>query len=165
MGLRAKKHTTWWCAICGEKYDWKEPNRLMVVQTGESVNQAKVFKAHAAPQGLCGNLINVLTLLANQQDDGDGLVQNIVTNLGEVGSKRLAEGLRNFTQVDNHRALEVGQLREGLRSCKARRPKGEERAPRAACQVKPRRIDAWSRGNGHLEVVHQCRPHCKREVE
>ena len=26
--------------------------------TGESVNQAKVFKAHAALQGLCGNLIN-----------------------------------------------------------------------------------------------------------
>ena len=87
-----------------------------MVQTGESVNQAKVFKAHAAPQGLCGNLINALTLLANQQDDGDGLVRNIVTNFGEVGRKGLAEGLRNFIQVDNHRALEVGHLREGLRS-------------------------------------------------
>ena len=28
--------------------DWREPNRLLVVQTGdESTNQAKVFKAHA----------------------------------------------------------------------------------------------------------------------
>ena len=35
--------------------------------------------------------------------------------------------------------------------------------PRGACQGKPRRIDAWSRGSGHLEVVHQCRPHCKKE--
>ena len=26
------KHTNWWCAICGEKYDWKQ----LVVQTGES---------------------------------------------------------------------------------------------------------------------------------
>ena len=87
-----------------------------MVQTGETVNQAMVFKAHAVPHGPCGNLINALTLLANQQDDGDGLVQNIVTNLGEVGRKCLAEGLRNFIQVDYHRALEVGHLREGLRS-------------------------------------------------
>ena len=21
-----KKHTSWWCAICGEQYDWKQPN-------------------------------------------------------------------------------------------------------------------------------------------
>ena len=30
------KTTRWWCAICGEKYDWRQPNRLLVVQTGES---------------------------------------------------------------------------------------------------------------------------------
>ena len=72
----------------------------------------------------------------------------------------LTEGLRNFTQVDNHRALEIGHLREGLRSFKVRRPIGEE----GACQGKSRRIDAKSRGNVHLEVLHQCRPHCKREV-
>ena len=62
-----KKRTHWWCANCGEKYDWKQPNRLLVVQTGDSVNQAKVFKTHAAPQGLCVNLINALKLLAHQQ--------------------------------------------------------------------------------------------------
>ena len=47
------KSTKWWCANCGEKYDWKQPNRLLVVQTGDSIEQAKVFKAHAVPQGLC----------------------------------------------------------------------------------------------------------------
>ena len=51
-----------WCAICGEKQDWKQPNRLLVVQTGESVEQAKVFKAHAIPQGLCENLITALKI-------------------------------------------------------------------------------------------------------
>ena len=61
----------WWSAICGEEYDWKQPNRLLVVQTGESVNQAKVFRAHAVLQGLCGNLINALKLLTNQQEDED----------------------------------------------------------------------------------------------
>ena len=28
------KHTNWWCAVFGEKYDWRQPNRLLVVQTG-----------------------------------------------------------------------------------------------------------------------------------
>ena len=63
-----------------------------------------------APQGPCGNLINALKLLANQQEDGDGLIQNIVTKL------------REFIQIGNHRASEVGHLREGLGSCKVRRP-------------------------------------------
>ena len=43
----------WWCGICGENYDWKLPKQALgVVQTGESGNQAKVFKAHAVPQDL-----------------------------------------------------------------------------------------------------------------
>ena len=78
-----KRHANWWCAVCGEKYDWEQPNRLVAVQTSESIDQAKVFKAHAVPQDLCANLTNALKLLANQQEDGDGLIQNIVTNLGK----------------------------------------------------------------------------------
>ena len=103
-----KGRNSWWCAISGEKDDWKQPDRLLVVQTGESVNQAKVFKVHAVPQGLCGNLINALKLLANQQEDGDGFTQNIVTNFGEESRKGLTEGLRNFIQVDDHSALNKG---------------------------------------------------------
>ena len=96
--------SSWWC------------------RQAKSVNQAKVFKAHAVP----GNLVNALKLLANQQEDGDGLIQNIVTNFCEGSRKGLAEGLRNFIQVGNHCALEVGRLREGLGSFNVRRPKGEE---------------------------------------
>ena len=34
--VSGETHTRWWwCAICGEKYDWKQPNRLLVVETGE----------------------------------------------------------------------------------------------------------------------------------
>ena len=49
-----------------ERYDGKQPNSLLVVQTGERIEQAKVFKAHGVRQGLCANLINALKLLANQ---------------------------------------------------------------------------------------------------
>ena len=38
------------------KYEWRAPNRLLVLQRGDSASQAKVFKAHAVPQGLCQNL-------------------------------------------------------------------------------------------------------------
>ena len=70
------------------KYDWKQPNGLLVVQTVDSLEQAKVFKAHTVPQSLCANLVNALKLLANQQDDGDGLLQSIVTNFGMEMQKR-----------------------------------------------------------------------------
>ena len=43
--LGGEGRNDWWCAICGERYDWKQPNRLLVMQTGERVNQAKVLKA------------------------------------------------------------------------------------------------------------------------
>ena len=74
MGLSGRKgRNNWCCTICGEKYDWKQPNRLVVVHSGESIDQVKVFKAHAVPQGSCANFINALELLANQQEYGDCL--------------------------------------------------------------------------------------------
>ena len=77
ISLMGEKHTNWWVCELFQKYDWKQPNRLLVVRTGESVDQAKVFRAHAVPQGLCGNPTNALKLVANQQEDGDGIIQNI----------------------------------------------------------------------------------------
>ena len=109
MGSLWRKNTQIGAARSVEKNDWKQPNRLLVVQTGESVHLAKVSRAHAAPQGLCGNVVHALKLLANQQEDGDGFIQNIVTNLCAVSRKRLTEGLREFLQIDNHRAVGVGR--------------------------------------------------------
>ena len=119
----------WWCAICGEKYGWEIPNRLLVVQTGERVEQAKVFKAHAVPQGLCENLVNALKLLANQQEDGDGLLQNIVQNLGKESRKGLTNGLHEFIEVDNERAHDVGSLSQDTGTFKVRKPKAPEGCP------------------------------------
>ena len=85
-----------------------------MLQTGESGNQAKVFRAHAVPQGFCGNLINALKLLANQQEDGYGLIQNIVTSLCDESREGLTNGLTEFLKNDNHRAPVEGHLNEGL---------------------------------------------------
>ena len=32
---------------------------------------------------LCGYFVNGLNLMTNQQEDGDGLIQNIVTDVGK----------------------------------------------------------------------------------
>ena len=103
--------------VVWRKYDWKQPNRLLVVQTGDSVEQAKDFKAHAVPQGLCANLINALKLLANQQEDGDGLLHTIVKNLGKESRRGLTDDLREFIKVDMGRTLDVGALRRGTGTC------------------------------------------------
>ena len=93
-----------------------------MVQTGVSVSQAKVFKAHAVPQGLRENLINALKLLANPQKDGDSPIQSIATGFCERSRNGITEGLRNFVNIDDC-ALDVGHLNEGVRPFEVRRPK------------------------------------------
>ena len=91
-----------------------------------SLEQAEVFKAHAVPQGLCANLINALKMLANQQEDGDGLLQSIVKDLGKESRRGLTDGLREFGGVDSERALDVGAPRRGTGTFKVRKPKALE---------------------------------------
>ena len=87
-----------------------------MVQLGATANEAKVFRAHAAPQGLCDNLINALKLLVNQQTDGESTIQSIVTGLHERGRRGIVDGLRSYIAVNNRSAVDVGGLRRGTRS-------------------------------------------------
>ena len=85
---------------------------MLVVQRGE----AKVFRADAAPQGVCDNLINALKLLTNQQKDGESPIQSIITGLHERSTRDIMEGLRRFIEADNHGAVDVVDLRGGTKS-------------------------------------------------
>ena len=89
-----EKHCNLFCAACGGHYEWRAPNRILVVQLGVNANEAKVLKAHAAPLELCDNLINELKLLANQQKDGDSPIQSIVTGLHERSRNQVSFGGR-----------------------------------------------------------------------
>ena len=102
--------------VCGGTYEWRAPERILVVQLDTNEDEATVFRAHAVPQGLCENLINALKLLVNQQRDGDS--PNIVTGLRERSRGGVMNGSRSFTGLDNHRAVEVGHVRRGLRPLK-----------------------------------------------
>ena len=64
--------------------------------------------------------------MANQQEDGDGLLQNIVQDLGKESRGGLTDGLRDFMLVDNERALDVGALRWGTGTSQVRKPKALE---------------------------------------
>ena len=103
--------------------EWRVPDRILVVQFGTNEEEAKVFRAHVVPQGLCENLIGALKLLANQQRDGDSPIQNIVTGLREKRRERVTKGLRSFKDLDNRCAVEVGHLRKGQRLVRVREPK------------------------------------------
>ena len=144
-----------------EKYDWRAPNRLLVVQTGDSASQAKVFKAHAVPQGLCEKLDQcaqtagqTAKLPANHQKDGTGLCGR--------SRKGIMEGLRNIFEVDNYSALDVGYL--GTRSFDVRRPKVEEGGPEVSITKRSRGTDAVNRGSGLPEIVYQCWSHYVGQV-
>ena len=112
---RKKKYCSWWCAACGGQNEWRAPNRILVVQLGTNANEAKVFRAYAAPQGLCDNLNNALSLLANQQKDGDSPIQSIVTGFHERSKKGIMDGVSSIMEADNHSAVDVGHLRNGIR--------------------------------------------------
>ena len=67
--------------------------------------------------------------MASQQEDGDGLLQNIVKILGMESRKGLTDGLREFIKVDNERALDVGSLSQGTGTLQVRKPKVPEGCP------------------------------------
>ena len=79
---------------------------------------------------MCENLINALKLLAKKQEDCDGLIQSVVTGFCERSRKGIMEGLRNFIEVDNHCALDVGHLKEGSRSLAGAKAKVRRGLPR-----------------------------------
>ena len=60
------------------------------------------------------------------QEDGDGLLQNIVTNFGMGSRKGLTDGLREIIKVENERALDVGPPRRGTGTFKVRKPEAPE---------------------------------------
>ena len=80
-----------------------------MIQLSANANEVKVFNAHAAPLGLCDNLVNTLKLLANQQKDGDSPIESIVTGLHDMTVPEAV--VRESADELTLRAEEVGSLR------------------------------------------------------
>ena len=78
--------------------------------------------------------------------------------------KAFWRGLRNFIEVDNHSAVDVGHLKEGTRSFVVRRPKFEEECPEVSIRESPDELTLRTEEVGPPKSVHQCRSHCGRQV-
>ena len=46
------KQRNWWCAACGGQYDWRAPNRVLVVPDSAGPREAKVFRARNATRNM-----------------------------------------------------------------------------------------------------------------
>ena len=126
---RKEKHCSWWCAACRGHYEWRAPDRRLVVQISVNANEAKVFKAHAAPLGLSSCWRTSKKMVTAR-------CKSIVAGLHERSRKGIMDGLRSFVEKDNHSALEVGHMREGLRPFKVQRPK-----PSEYCSLRAEEVD------------------------
>ena len=97
-----------------------------MVQLSANASEANLFRAHAAPQGLCDNLINASKLLPSQQKGGVSLIQSIVTGLHERSRRGSMDGLRSFIDADNRSAADLGGLRRGTQSLHVKKPQFSE---------------------------------------
>ena len=56
----ALENCDWWCAACGGQFNWRDSNRVWVMQDSADPCDAKVLRAHRAhapPQVACENLV------------------------------------------------------------------------------------------------------------
>ena len=68
---------------------------------------------HAAPQGMCDNIINALMkIVATQKKDGDSAFTVVVSGLREKSWRKSVDGLRLFIAVENIAVVGIGDLKK-----------------------------------------------------
>ena len=97
VGLVFGRNTTkWWCAICGEKYDWRQPNRLLVVQIGESLSRPRYSKR---VRGITvGDVLRRLIARTIAKQVCSGVESPLLFN-SRCPRQRVANGLRTSSKV------------------------------------------------------------------
>ena len=80
--------------------------------------------------------LNAIKLLANQQEDGAGLLHNIEKDSGQGEQQR-----REFIEVDNERALDVGSSSWGHENTSSVKAVSTRRVPRGDSQGETRCVD------------------------
>ena len=110
MGLdeALERQCNWWCAAYGGKYNWKDPNTVLVIAGQLEPQRGKSFSSHAPPQGARENLVCALKLLANQQTGGDSLVDTLFEGLQEQSGLKIMDELM---EVDSQEAVKIGVTR------------------------------------------------------
>ena len=94
------------CWRAAASTNWNAPNRVLVTQDSTDRREAKVFRAHAAPQGVCDNLINTLKIVAKRQDDGDSPVKMVVQGFQEKSRLKIWTGSEGSIIGDFAKSME-----------------------------------------------------------
>ena len=92
--------------------------------------EAKVFRAHAPPHGVCDNLVNALELFANQQTGCNSPVDMLVDCVRERRRLKMEE-LRRFITEVNHETGKIGDWEKTLESIPVVKSKFSEDVPEA----------------------------------
>ena len=99
------------------------PEKCLGHKRQKRSRKAKVFRAHAAPRGMCDDLIYAPKLLANQRKDGDSPVRMIAPGLLEERWRKTMDGLRLFIAVHNNAAVKIEDLQKETRCKKVVKPR------------------------------------------
>ena len=95
----------------------------------------------------------------HQHDCGDGLLQNIVKNLGKESRKGLTDGLREFVKVDNERALDLGSVRRGTGTFQERKPNVPEGCLELIVRQNSNELTLRAEEVETSKALDQCRQH------
>ena len=95
-------------SACVGHYNWRGPNRDLVTQGSAGSSEAKVFRAHAPPQGACENLVRAL-----KSGWEVAALCRCPLKLSSSSAKQRGvrmDELRRFIKVDKHEAVKIGGL-------------------------------------------------------
>ena len=113
---------------------------FLVIQDSADTSEAKVFRAHAPPQGACENLVCALKLLAKQQMGGESLMQVLVAGLQEQSRFNRMDELRRFIKVDNHEGVKIGDSEKHSVALHVVEPKVSKDFPEPGTNGRPCRL-------------------------
>ena len=77
---------------------------MLTTQPGVKEEDTFVYKAHAPPQGGCGNLINVMKLASHMQE-GERTLGSVFRGDQQCSRIKLVSALCDFVRMDTKEAL------------------------------------------------------------
>ena len=118
-----EKQCNW--VVCGVRrpVQLEGPNGVLVIQDRADPSDAKVFRAHALPQGVCENVVCAMKLLANLRTGGDNLVDTMFEGLQQQSRLNITDELRRCIEVDTHEAVQIGDQEKNSVAIKMVTPK------------------------------------------
>ena len=93
-----------------------------MIQDTEDASDVKALRVHVSPQGSDDNLLRALQWLANLQNEVDSLLSTVSPGIKARSRMETMDNLRQFIQVDNVEAVQIGHMKRNSEAIKVVRP-------------------------------------------